>query len=74
MKGIVDRIVENVVVLEVGGEMVDINRDYFPKELEEGDIVEKRGEKFFILEEETKKRDEYIKKLFDDLVRENKDD
>lgn len=69
MTGIVDRIIENIVVLEVEGEMLEVNRTMFPEELKEGDIVRKEEENFVILKEETEERKEYIDNLFKDLIK-----
>ncbi len=70
MTGIIDRIVENIVVLEVEGEMLNIERTKFPEDIKEGDIVRKDGDNFIILKGETKERKKYIDNLFKDLIKE----
>lgn len=67
MKGIVDRIEGEYVVLEVNGEMIDIERNLFPKGIKEGDIVELVDNEYVILGDETAMRKEAIENLFDDL-------
>lgn len=69
MTGIVDRIVEDIVVLEVEGEMLEFNKTVFPDEIREGDIVRKKGDNFIILKEETEERKKYIDDLFQDLIK-----
>ncbi len=69
MKGIVDRIVENIVVLEVEGKMFDIEKSMFPKDIKEGDIVEKKKDRYIILKKETEDRKKYIDDLFKDLIK-----
>ena len=64
MRGIIDRFEDNdIVVLELPNmETVDLPRSEFPKELEVGDVVYKENDK-----DETKRREEKIKKLMDEL-------
>jgi len=72
MKGIVDRIIENIVVLEVKDEMINIEKSKFPREVEEGDVVKQEGDNFIILKEETVKRKKYIDNLFNSLIKDEK--
>ncbi len=72
MKGIVDRIIKNIVVLEVEDEMINIEKTKFPEEIEEGDIVKQEGDNFVILKEETEKRKKYIENLFNSLIKDEK--
>lgn len=67
MKGIVDRIEGNYVILEINGEMQSIKKEKFPEEIKEGDIVKFKENKFIILKEETEKRRKSIEELFNDL-------
>ncbi len=72
MKGIVDRIEKDVVVIEIEKEIFNFNIDIFPEDIKEGDLVEYEGDKFIILEDETKKREKEIRDLFHSLI--EKDD
>jgi hypothetical protein len=72
MKGIVDRIEKDVVVIEIEKEIFNFNIDLFPEGIKEGDLVEYEGDKFTILEDETKKREKEIRDLFHSLI--EKDD
>ncbi|MCR2042510.1 DUF3006 domain-containing protein [Anaerosalibacter massiliensis] len=67
MKGIVDRIEGNYVILEINGEIQSIKKEKFPEEIKEGDIVKFKENKFIILKEETEKRRKSIEELFNDL-------
>lgn len=72
MKGIVDRIEKDVVVIEIEKEIFNFNIDLFPEGIKEGDLVEYEEDKFVILEDETKKREKEIGDLFHSLI--EKDD
>ncbi|MBU5439669.1 DUF3006 domain-containing protein [Tissierella sp. MSJ-40] len=72
MKGIVDRIEKDVVVIEIEKEIFNFNIDLFPENIKEGDLVEYEEDKFIILEDETKKREKEIRDLFHSLI--EKDD
>lgn len=67
MKGIIDRIEGEYVVLEVNGEMIDVEKNLFPKGIKEGDIVELVNDEYVILCDETTMRKESIENLFNDL-------
>jgi len=68
MKGIVDRIEGEYVVLEVEDKIFNFKINLFPPDIEEGDVVEEKNGQFFILKEETDIRKESIKKMFRDLT------
>lgn len=71
MKGIVDRIENGIVVVEVGEEYKTYDLNIFPKELKEGDIVSITDGEVEILVEETQTRSEYISNLFEELLNKN---
>lgn len=68
MKGIVDRIENNIVVVEVNEDYFNLDLEKFPKEIKEGDLVEYKGDKFIILIDETVNREKEIRSLFDSLL------
>ena len=68
LKGIVDRIENNIVILEVNDDYFNLNLEKFPKEIKEGDLVEYEDGKFIILIEETVNREKQIRSLFDSLL------
>lgn len=68
MKGIVDRIENNIVVLEVNEDYINLEIEKFPEGIKEGDLVEYKNNEFIILLEETISREKYIKSLFDSLL------
>ncbi len=72
MEGIVDRIENNIVIVEIKEKYIDFDLHKFPKEIKEGDIVKCNGEKFEILVEKTKTREKKIKLLFESLLEEDK--
>ncbi len=68
MKGIVDRVEGKFLVVELeSGDMVDIPIEKVPKS-KEGDVLLIEGDSISIDAEETKRRSENIKKLFDELL------
>lgn len=71
MKGIVDRIENDIIVLEVNQDYFNLNLEMFPKEIKEGDLVEYRDNRFIILIDETRNREKQIKSLFDSLLEDN---
>lgn len=71
MKGIVDRIENNIVVLEVGEEYLNLDLDKFPEDIKEGDLVEYEDDKYIILIDETVNREKKIRSLFDSLLEED---
>lgn len=68
MKGVVDRIEGEYVVLEVEDKILNFKINLFPPDIEEGDVVEEKNGQFFILKEETYIRKESIEKMFRDLL------
>ena len=70
MKGIVDRLENSKVVVEIEDEkkMKVFDRKLFPEKLEEGDVVIFKDDKFIIDKKETEKRKEYIESLFRRLI------
>lgn len=73
MKGIVDRIEVDILVLEVDGEYLELDIGLFPTTIKEGDIVVKEGNKYLILDEETDKRTKEMDGLLDSLFNKYKD-
>ena len=71
MKGIVDRIENNIVVVEINNGYFNFEKSKFPKEVKEGDIVEYKNQKFNILVEEGLIREKQIRTLFDSLLEED---
>ncbi|WP_071460630.1 DUF3006 domain-containing protein [Bacillus massilinigeriensis] len=67
MKGIIDRIEGNMVVVETGGETKDFPKDIFPKSASAGDVVSIIGSEVKILKEETKKLRKEIEALMEDV-------
>ena len=71
MKGIVDRIEGEFVVIELNEEMINVHKSKLPEDIKEGDIVELVGEEFVKLPEETERRKSEINDLFNDLKKWN---
>ena len=65
----VDRIEENIVVLEdrKTNKMYDIEKNMLPEEIKPGDIIKKVNGKFFVDEIETQEVEERIQKKMNDL-------
>ncbi|NLJ98789.1 MAG: DUF3006 domain-containing protein [Tissierellia bacterium] len=69
MRGIIDRFEGNKVLLEVGKEGILIfDKELFPKNVKEGDVVEYIDGSFVVDEKETKERNQYINNLFKSLI------
>lgn len=70
MKGIVDRFEEDRVLIEIesDGGILTFDRELFPGNLKEGDIVEYVEDKFIVKEEETEERKKHINNLFNSLI------
>lgn len=66
-KGIIDRIEGDYVLVEIEGQIREYPRSKFPKNLKEGDVVLINGDLIEIMQNETKKRLEKIKKIVDEL-------
>ncbi|CDF57267.1 DUF3006 domain-containing protein [Thermobrachium celere] len=66
MKGVVDRIEGNMVVVVLDDEqVVEINIDDFEDKVKEGDVVFKRCLKWAVDYKETEKRKETVEKYLD---------
>ena len=65
--GIIDRIEEDIVVVEIDGEMVAYAKERFPEKIQAGDVIEFIGDQFIVNEDETIKRKSNIDKLMEDL-------
>lgn len=63
MKGIVDRIEGEFVVVEINRVTKDFPRNMFPKGLKAGDVVKIEGKQAVILKNETKKLRKEIENL-----------
>ncbi|HSH36335.1 DUF3006 domain-containing protein [Schnuerera sp.] len=70
MKGIVDRFEEDKVLVEIENDsgVLAFNRELFPDNLKEGDVVEYVGNKFIVNKEETLERKKRINNLFNSLI------
>jgi hypothetical protein len=70
VKGIVDRFEEDRVLIEIesDGGILTFDRELFPRNLKEGDIVEYVEDKFIIKEDETEERKKHINNLFNSLI------
>ncbi|MCF6465891.1 DUF3006 domain-containing protein [Clostridium sp. Cult2] len=70
MKGIVDRFEEDKVLIEIesDGGILRFDKELFPHNLKEGDVVEYVDDKFIINDEETEERKKYINNLFNSLI------
>ncbi|NLW22719.1 MAG: DUF3006 domain-containing protein [Tissierellia bacterium] len=73
MKGIIDRLEGDKVLLEIEDDGVLVfDRELFPNDIKEGDIVYYVKDRFITNKEETGERREYINSLFRSLI--EKDD
>ena len=72
MKGIVDRLEGDQVVLEIEDGTLSFDMELFPKDVKEGDIVEYLDNRFIINEFETKERKTYIDNIFKSLIDDEK--
>ena len=68
MEGIIDRFEEDKVILEIEEGILSFDRELFPDDIKEGDIVEYIDNKFIFKEEETKERKKHIDSLFKSLI------
>lgn len=68
MEGIVDRFEGDKVILEIEKGIYVFNKDEFPVNIKEGDIVKRIDCKFIIKEKETKERKKYVDNLFKSLI------
>ncbi|KNF09964.1 protein of unknown function DUF3006 [Gottschalkia purinilytica] len=68
MKGIIDRFEGDLAIVELENDkMININIKKLPSEAKEGSVIIIEDEIITIDKEETKKREEHIKKLLDDI-------
>ncbi len=65
--GIIDRIEEDIVVVEIDGEMVAYEKERFPEKIQAGDVIEFIGDQIIVNQDETIKRKSNIDKLMEDL-------
>ncbi|MCF6461337.1 DUF3006 domain-containing protein [Clostridium sp. Cult3] len=68
VKGIIDRFEEDKVLLELKDGVLSFDRELFPEDVKEGDVVEYIDNKFIIRVEETLERKNYINKMFESLI------
>jgi len=71
VKGIVDRFEGDRVILELKDGILSFDRELFPEEVKEGDVVEYKDNKFIIKVEETLERKKHIDNLFKSLIDED---
>ncbi|GGB42944.1 DUF3006 domain-containing protein [Fictibacillus barbaricus] len=67
IKGIIDRFEGEYVVVEIDGKTKDFLKVYFPKEAKPGDVVYIKGTNIRIEKHETKKLEDEIQKLMDEV-------
>lgn len=72
VKGIVDRLEGDKVVLEIEDGTLSFDIELFPESVKEGDIVEYLDNRFIINELETKNRRTYIDNMFKSLIDDEK--
>ncbi|MEW4286207.1 DUF3006 family protein [Priestia koreensis] len=67
MRGIVDHLEGEIVVIEINGQTQDFNRSIFDEEVEVGDVVEINDNTGVVLKDETEERRAEVQKLMDEL-------
>ncbi|MED4256369.1 DUF3006 domain-containing protein [Priestia megaterium] len=67
IKGIIDRFEEGFAVVEIEGITKDYPKDIFPEDAQVGDVVYITGNKVTVDRQETKKREEEIEDLMNEL-------
>ena len=72
MKGIVDRLEGDQVVLEIEDGTLSFDKELFPEDVKEGDVVEYLDNRFIINAFETKERKTYIDNIFESLIDDEK--
>ena len=72
MKGIVDRLEGDQVVLEIQDGTLSFHIELFPEDIEEGDIVEYLENRFIVNKKETEERKKYIDNMFKSLIDDEK--
>ncbi|NLJ78388.1 MAG: DUF3006 domain-containing protein [Tissierellia bacterium] len=72
MKGIIDRFESDKVLLEIDKDgILTFDRELFPKDAKEGDMVRYIDDRFVVDEEGTRDRHRYIDRLFKSLIDKN---
>ena len=66
-RGIIDRIEDDLVVVEINGKTFDYPKESFPASLKEGDVVDFIADQVVINRDQTAKRKSEIEKLMKDL-------
>jgi hypothetical protein len=70
--GIIDRIEDDVAVVELDNEMINIPLSKLPNEINTGDVIQFLDDKTIVINDQaTNERKERIKKLMDELFEEN---
>ncbi len=72
VEGIIDRFEEDQVILEISEGTLSFDRELFPKEIKEGDIVEYVDNRFILKKEKTEERKKHIDSLFKTLINDGK--
>ena len=72
LKGIVDRLEGDQVVLEIEDGTLSFDKELFPEDVKEGDVVEYLDNRFIINAFETKERKTYIDNIFKSLIDDEK--
>ena len=72
LKGIVDRLEGDKVVVEIQDGTLSFDIELFPSNVKEGDVVEYLDNRFIINELETKERKTYINNMFESLIDDKK--
>jgi len=72
LKGIVDRLEGDQVVLEIQDGTLSFHIELFPEDIEEGDIVEYLENRFIVNKKETEERKKYIDNMFKSLIDDEK--
>lgn len=72
MKGIVDRLEGDKVVLELKDGVLSFDLELFPEDIKEGDVVNYVNNKFVVNKEETEERKAYINNMFQSLINKDK--
>ncbi len=67
MRGIIDQLEEDWVIVEIDGITKDFARARFPKEAKVGDVVDISDNHITVLQGETEKRRQEIEQLMEDV-------
>ena len=68
MKGIVDRLEGDKILLEIEDGTLSFDIELFPENVREGDIVEYLDNRFIVNEIETEDRKKHINDIFNSLI------